>query len=538
MSRKSLNVALLRKRFIIPASIHISEIKTVLCKNFHCEESPVRLLQRSFQDSFDWRIYRAGAVIETESSTGFSAISWRDLKSGNKLDSATIQQAVRFAREIPPGRLRARVEPLLEMRALLPLAEIRGKVHGFKVLNKDDKTVVYLIAEDMQFPATGKPASIKLPVTLSVEPVKGYSEQFLEVSELLEKQFSLKPDKQDSALRIFESAGLQPGNYKAKLNFQLTPDMRSDAAVRTIFQSLLETILANENGLKADWDSEFLHDYRVAIRRTRSLLGQSKEVMPQRILEKFRREFSWLGEITTPCRDMDVYLLDFDTFKNSLPLPLRVDINAFHDFLERRQKVEHVLLVKQLESVRYHKLISDWDAYLTSTLPMRSSLPNALCPVYELACKRLWRMYRRVINEGEAIRTGSPPEDLHELRKSCKKLRYLMEFFLSIFPQNKIRQLINVLKSLQDQLGEYQDLHVQLASLATIRTQMIAEKLATERMLVAFDLIMLTIDQRQEKVREIFSERFDEFADKKNQDNFAELFKKMFLKEIPKPEKE
>jgi Mg/Co/Ni transporter MgtE len=57
-------------------------------------------------------------------------------------------------------------------------------------------------------------------------------------------------------------------------------------------------------------------------------------------------------------------------------------------------------------------------------------------------------------------------------------------------------------------------------------------------MLVAFDLIMLTIDQRQEKVREIFSERFDEFADKKNQDNFAELFKKMFLKEIPQPEKE
>jgi hypothetical protein len=37
---------------------------------------------------------------------------------------------------------------------------------------------------------------------------------------------------------------------------------------------------------------------------------------------------------------------------------------------------------------------------------------------------------------------------------------------------------------------------------------------------------MLTIDQRQEKVREMFTERFDEFADEKNRSNFAELFKK------------
>lgn len=538
MSRKSLNAALHRKRFIIPADIHISDIKTVFCKKFYCEESPVRSLQRSFHDTFDWRIYRAGAVIETESGAGFSTMGWHDFKSGNILDRTTIHQAARFVRDIPPCRLRERIEPLLEMRALLPLAEIRGKVHGWKVLNKDDKTVVHLIAEDMQLTATGKSSPIKLPFMLSVEPIKGYSEQFLEVSSFLENQLSLEPDKLDAALRVFETAGLQPEGYTARLILQLTTDMRSDAAARTILLRLFETMLANEKGLKADWDSEFLHDYRVAVRRTRSLLGQSKGVMPQRVLEKFRREFSWLGEITTPCRDIDVYLINFDTFKNSLPTLLREDINPFHGFLERHQKIVHDLLVKQLESSRYRKLISDWHAYLTSPLPMRSSLHNALRPAYDVVCKRIWRMYRRVISEGEAIRPGSPPEDLHELRKSCKKLRYLMEFFLSLYPKNKTRQLINALKSLQDQLGEYQDLHVQLASLATIRAQIIAETVATERMLVAFDLILRTIDHRQEKVREMFTARFGTFADIKIRNNFSELFNKFSLKDKLQTEKE
>lgn len=525
MSKQSLNSALFRVRFIIPAGTHISDIKTVLCKNFHFAESTVRSLQRSFLDTFDWRIYCAGGVMEAESGAGYSTINWRDLKSDSILDSASIHQVIRFAWDIPPGTLRERIESLLEMRALLPLVHTRVKVHGLNVLNKDEKTVVRLLIEEIQLAATRKSRHNKLPIRLCVEPVKGYSESFQQVLRVIEQRFVLEPDKQGLALSVFEAAGLQPGEYSARMNFQLTPGMRSDAAARTLLLRLLETMQANEAGLKADLDSEFLHDYRVAVRRTRSLLGQIKGVLPQQKLERFRREFSWLGEITSPSRDMDVYLLDFHTLKNSLPLPLREDINPFHDFLEKNQKIEHHRLIRRLASARYRKLTSDWRDYLKSPLPRHSSLPNALRPAIDVANKRIWRMVRRVISEGETIHPDSPPEDLHELRKSCKKLRYLMEFFLSLYPQNQIRKLINALKSLQDQLGEYQDLHVQLASLTTIRAQMIAEGVASERMLVAFDLIMQTIDQRQEKVREMFRARFTTFAGSKNRDNFEKLFK-------------
>jgi len=525
MSRQSLNAAFYRKSFIIPDGIDIADIKTVFCEKFHCAESPVHSLQRTFHDSFDWRIFDAGAAMEAESRAGGSTLNWRDLKSDAILGSASIEQAIRFSWNLPPGGLRERIEPLLEMRALLPLVRTRCKVHGLNVLNKDKKTVVRLAIEETRLAPTHKSRHNRLSSTLYVEPVKGYSEPFQQVLSVIEQQFALEPDKQGLALRVFAAAGLQPGGYSSRLNLQLTPDMRSDAAARAIMLRLLETMQANEPGLKTELDSEFLHDYRVAVRRSRSMLGQVKGVLPRAKQERFRREFSWLGEITSPTRDMDVYLLDFHAFKNSLPAPLKEAIVPFHDFLEKHQKIEHRRLVKQLASARYRKLIADWHACLTSPLPRHSSLPNALRPAIDVANERIWRMFRRVISEGESIQPDSPPEDLHELRKSCKKLRYLIEFFLSLYPRNHVKQSIYALKSLQDQLGEYQDLHVQLASMATIRAQMIAEGVASERMLVAFDLIMQTMDRRQEKVRKIFRTRFTAFADRKNRENFAKLFK-------------
>ena len=68
----------------------------------------------------------------------------------------------------------------------------------------------------------------------------------------------------------------------------------------------------NEKGIIDDIDSEFLHDFRVAVRRTRSLLGQIRYVLPKRRVTRFKRDFAWLGEVTGPARDMDVYLLSFN----------------------------------------------------------------------------------------------------------------------------------------------------------------------------------------------------------------------------------
>ena len=91
--------------------------------------------------------------------------------------------------------------------------------------------------------------------------------------------------------------------------------------------------------------------------------------------------------------------------------------------------------------------------------------PNAARPIHELASRRILKMYKRVLKEGRAIGPETSPEHLHELRKSCKKLRYLIEFFVSLYSKNSAKAVIKSLKLLLDNLGNYQDLEVQAGKL-------------------------------------------------------------------------
>ena len=99
----------------------------------------------------------------------------------------------------------------------------------------------------------------------------------------------------------------------------LEPDERSDRAAGRILPALLEVIEANLPGAVADIDSEFLHDLRVSVRRTRSLQRQLRAAFPAEPLQHFRAEFRWLQRVTGPSRDLDVYVLEFDDFSATLP---------------------------------------------------------------------------------------------------------------------------------------------------------------------------------------------------------------------------
>ena len=72
-----------------------------------------------------------------------------------------------------------------------------------------------------------------------------------------------------------------------------TPTSPPASAAATVFARLLEIIDDNLPGTLEDVDSEFLHDLRVAVRRTRSLQRQFKAVYPER-LQHYRDEFKRL----------------------------------------------------------------------------------------------------------------------------------------------------------------------------------------------------------------------------------------------------
>jgi CHAD domain-containing protein len=289
--------------------------------------------------------------------------------------------------------------------------------------------------------------------------------------------------------------------------------MRVDEAVRMIMRQLLEIMRAYETGVSTGQDAACLHEFRIAVRRHRVLLGQLHGVIPQRSLMRLRKGFTWLGEMTTEQRDLDVYLTTLaDSNRDLAPLQL---------FYQQQRQLAHQQLAADLASPRYTQLMSFWIDYLATPLPVHSRLLYAQFPLADFASQHIWRMVRRVLKQGGAISADSPPQVLHELRKSCKKLRYLMEFFQSLYPQKKMNKALKVLKVLQDLLGEYQDLQVQQAFLTSFKQQAGAN--IPVYALTAVYVRMSKMHKREVRLRQLFERQFAEFAEQR-----YTLFKRLF----------
>jgi CHAD domain-containing protein len=344
---------------------------------------------------------------------------------------------------------------------------------------------------------------------------------------LLAAQVVLRPlpgDLVDEALR---TVGLRAGSYSSKLSLRLDPTHGALDAFRTVLATLFDTMLANEGGTRNDIDSEFLHDFRVAVRRTRSVLGMASGVIEPGLRDDLRRDFKWLGDITTPTRDLDVYLLDFGAFTGSVTAERRRDLEPLHSFLAARQREAHRDLVTALDSPRYAALVERYRGWLTTPVsPSEPAMtPDADRPAREVAAARTWSAYRRFARDGRQIRPESPAARLHNLRKDAKKLRYALECFGSLFGADDIAASVRELKGVQDVLGAFQDCEVQKASLEGFGREMITEGGASQApALLAMGALVDQLDEREQQARVDFVDHFARFDAKAVRARFRRMF--------------
>ena len=94
--------------------------------------------------------------------------------------------------------------------------------------------------------------------------------------------------------------------------------MPADAAIARALVISADVIAANVSGVVRDLDSKFLRDLRVAVRRTRSVLKLTGDVLPDGIVECYGPEFKWLADLTGPTRDLDVFLREIDDLAKGL----------------------------------------------------------------------------------------------------------------------------------------------------------------------------------------------------------------------------
>ena len=124
-----------------------------------------------------------------------------------------------------------------------------------------------------------------------------------------------------------------------------------------------------------------------------------------------------------------------------------------------------------------------------------------------------------MVKMGRAIDDDSPAEDLHELRKVGKELRYLLEFFTSLYPADVVKPFIKTLKGLQDQLGRFQDREVQATALRNL-----APDVANPPTVMAMGVLVDRFIKEEAQARTEFADRFDAFASKEQRALVKEHF--------------
>jgi CHAD domain-containing protein len=473
--------------------------------------------RRTWLDTFDWRLYKAGLTLQFEQARrgGRLVLSKADGTPQAEQPVTRWPRRPGLAEDLPPGPVRDRILVLTSPRALLPIVKATSTVSVNRLLNADGKTVARLVEDRVTVTApagnTAGGTTAELAPRLAVAEVRGYPGQARRAAGLLASTPGVSHASSSVFIAALTALGRHPADYTSGVDAEITATMPAPVAVARLLLRLLDTIENNVDGVLRDIDTEFLHDLRVAVRRTRSAIKLLGRVLPADLAEHFKAEFKWLGDVTTPVRDLDVHLLGFDALTEQLVAASRDDLEPLRAFLARRRAREFRRLAAALRGPRFRAITDDWRKALLEIRdvdgPRRRRLTAAA-----LGLSATGRSFRRIAAHGAAITLDSPPESLHDLRKRAKELRYLLEFFAPLHDQVAYRKVLSDLKQLQDCLGAFQDSEVQRHEIHALADAMLAERAAPAATLLAMGEIAAKLALSQAEARAEFSARFARFA--------------------------
>jgi CHAD domain-containing protein len=289
-------------------------------------------------------------------------------------------------------------------------------------------------------------------------------------------------------------------------------------------EQLVAVMHQNLPGVRKDIDSEFLHDFRVSVRRARSLLGQTKGVLDQATTADLTTRLKDMGAITGNLRDLDVYLLKKAEYTAMVADVLKPGVAQLFSALTRKRRYAKDRMIKRMAADAFAADMQVLDAFVRSDPLAESEAPAGHRPIGAMARTVIHKRYRRIVKKGRKITAATPDEELHRLRIDCKKLRYLLEFFTSLFPRNQMKILIKQLKQLQENLGDFNDLSVQQEFLIEYLQGLTPRSSQGMVLAAAIGGLITRLGIEHQRVRSQFLSVFARFDDAENRKRFKTLF--------------
>ncbi len=432
-------------------AIKHTDILSAISSEFDTEVSPTTRSVLQFYDDFDTHLWKANYLLCQVNKQKFQLID----HSGN-IDAAKSSSDVRFWWEFPEGQVKDKLQKLVGLRAVLPIASLKLIETDFSLRNSDQK----IVAKGRLTQSTDGDKITRSYITL--QALRGYTKFCTRAIQLIEPFIQEKVN--DFGLRFLLMAqhtqALEPSQ---DILPPLSKDMRTESAVRAIASVMLNQAKLHVGGIIADTDIEFLHQFRVSIRKLRSLISLLKKALPATLIDGVRLQLSSIAGKTNKLRDLDVLLLAQDSYRAMLPGNFGNGLDELYGLIKKQRKQERNKVARYLSSKKYKTAVLTCAAAVSSNPVFET--PLASQSVMHVVKKLLLKRYHKMLAMNIGIDSQSPDEKIHELRIEFKKLRYLIEFFADLLPKRRTGKIVAEIKKIQTILGNYNDYCIQIAFL-------------------------------------------------------------------------
>lgn len=455
-------------------------------------------------DTFDGRLSRRGFRLRVETAARTELVLSRH---GCDMARTAVSEVPHGATDLPAGDPWTSATALIGIRALLPrVSGTSIRRTGFRRNSAGDLVALVHLVEDVEVEGDRRR---RLPgAAVEIRAVGSKRSAARRTAATLEALGFSRIDA-DTADRCAQAAGVDLAGFRPTATVPLPSDLSSLDGVRLVLSNLAASIDAHWDGTVEQLDTEFLHQLRIAIRRTRTILAEARTALPNDVVERVGADLTWLSQKTSTPRDLDVTLLNWASDVSPLGNEAITALRPVQALLERHRDRSHAELNTALGTRRARQFRQQWPAWLAG--PVDELVPDSgQRSLGGFVAKRVQRSFRALVRDGRAVDDESPASELHELRKDAKRLRYFVECFGSILPEGPTQQLTSPLKSLQDVLGRHQDAEVHALTLTSLVPELASEGAPAETM-IALGRLLERLDSEQRTARAEFAVRFTAF---------------------------
>ena len=261
------------------------------------------------------------------------------------------------------------------------------------------------------------------------------------------KQYHLWLDVRSKAQRgnlLAQDLTIAPAQFASPL--QLKQKDSTDSALKQIVNNALQHLLPNATAIAAEqYNSEHVHQTRVAIRRLRSALrifgDWSTDADPE-----------WQEQLRTLFRQLGL-TRDRDALTEGL-LPQLQQAGAPFVQLPDATEDNSIPIEESLRSIDSVNLILALLQFVHQPYATKQKTP-----LKKNIAKKLQKLHQQICKDADHF-LELDIESQHRTRKRVKRLRYCIEFIASLYPGKELKNYLKDLKPAQESLGQFNDLNV------------------------------------------------------------------------------